>query len=132
MTDDSDWIREVPGNPEYFVTSFGQVWTTRRRVPVPREGSRVVITDTLRRLSESLRNGYISVRLNRRTYNINTLVLEAFTGPRPAGMETRHLDGNRKNNDIKNLRWGTPKENQADRIPHGTALRDEKGRYRKS
>lgn len=33
-----------------------------------------------------------------------------------------HNDGSRTNNHYKNLRWATPKENQADRRVHGTHL----------
>lgn len=56
---------------------------------------------------------------------IHRLVLEAFSGPCPPNYEARHLDGNRLNNCIKNLAWGTRKANQADRIHHGTACRGE-------
>lgn len=53
-------------------------------------------------------------------YFVHRLVLEAFIGYRPEGMEARHLDGSRRNNSLANLRWGTHKENQADRVLHGT------------
>lgn len=54
---------------------------------------------------------------------IHQLVLEAFTGPRQPLMEGRHLDGNRQNNHLDNLRWGTRSENQQDRKLHGTDSR---------
>lgn len=56
----------------------------------------------------------------------HTLVLTAFVGPRPKGMECCHNDGNHWNNCIENLRWGTPKSNQADRVKHGTSNRGER------
>lgn len=46
------------------------------------------------------------------------LLLETFVGPCPKGMECRHLDGNRLNDDLSNLRWGTRYENILDRIEH--------------
>lgn len=52
--------------------------------------------------------------------NIHRLVMNAFVGPRPAGMEVRHLDGNPKNNAVSNLAYGTTSENQLDRYEHGT------------
>ncbi|WP_439621469.1 HNH endonuclease signature motif containing protein [Gemmata sp.] len=58
----------------------------------------------------------------RRRVNVHRLILEAFVGPCPLGMETRHLDGDRLNNRLDNLAWGTPAENAADRIRHGTVL----------
>lgn len=36
-------------------------------------------------------------------------------------METRHLDGDKTNNHVLNLAWGTVKENSDDRQRHGTA-----------
>lgn len=70
-------------------------------------------------------NGYYSVALwknnkERRAY-VHHLVLEAFVGSRPHGMEALHADGNRKNNCLSNLRWGTRAENVGDMMAHGTA-----------
>jgi hypothetical protein len=53
---------------------------------------------------------------------VHHLVLEAFVGPRPAGHEAAHGDGDKTNNALANLRWATPKENAADRYRHGTVL----------
>ncbi len=51
---------------------------------------------------------------------VHQLVLEAFVGPCPSGLECRHLDGNPDNNQLENLRWGTRLENMADKKLHGT------------
>jgi len=51
---------------------------------------------------------------------VHQLVLATFVGPMHSGMEGRHLDGNRQNNYLDNLRWGTKSENQQDRKLHGT------------
>ena len=50
---------------------------------------------------------------------VHRLVLTAFVGPCPDGMECRHLDGNPGNNHLENLKWGTRLENCADRTLHG-------------
>ena len=34
--------------------------------------------------------------------------------------QTRHLDGSRDNNSRTNLAWGTKKENEDDKLKHGT------------
>jgi hypothetical protein len=52
---------------------------------------------------------------------VHKLVLEAFAGFRPLGMQVAHANGNKHDNGLSNLRWATPSENQADRIAHGTA-----------
>jgi hypothetical protein len=66
-------------------------------------------------------DGYQWLTLHKKTTFIHRLVLEAFTGPCPANCESRHLDGNPKNNKISNLAWGTKQENYADRVRHGTS-----------
>jgi hypothetical protein len=35
-------------------------------------------------------------------------------------MECRHVDGDKRNNSLSNLAWGTPAENAADKVRHGT------------
>jgi hypothetical protein len=56
---------------------------------------------------------------------VHRLVLEAFVGPCPEGLETRHLDGNPSNNRLENLVWDTHANNMADGIRHGTRPRGE-------
>ena len=48
------------------------------------------------------------------------LVLEAFVGPCPSGMEACHNDNNPNNNSVENLRWDTPRGNTADKHKFGT------------
>jgi hypothetical protein len=54
---------------------------------------------------------------------VHRLVLLAFVGPCPEGMETRHLDGVRSHNWRANLCYGTPLENAEDKERHGTVVR---------
>lgn len=68
-------------------------------------------------------HGYLGVRLSKNSKapikKIHRLVLEAFVGD-SGGLHSRHLDGNRENNNLDNLKWGTRKENEADKVRHGT------------
>ena len=59
------------------------------------------------------------------SFHVHVLVLSTFVGLKPKGMQCRHLDGNKMNNKLSNLRWGTAKENQNDRKKHGTYLAGE-------
>lgn len=57
------------------------------------------------------------------TWPVHVLVLAAFEGfpARPnAHFQACHIDGDRANNRLSNLRWQTRKENARDKIRHGT------------
>ena len=83
----------------------------------------------MRELAQTLNSsGYLSVRVTangrRVRKTVHGLVARTHIGPPPApGYEVRHLDGNKFNNNFRNLAWGTKKENAADRDAHGTTSR---------
>ena len=69
------------------------------------------------------RKGYLLVVLCRggkkRNKSVHRLVLEAFTGSCPEGLETLHIDGDPANNRVENLRWGSSSDNKLDIVRHG-------------
>lgn len=69
-------------------------------------------------------HGYPSVFLysngKREQRLVHRLVLEAFVGSCPEGMECCHNNGDRKNPKLENLRWGTRSSNTLDSVTHGT------------
>ena len=65
-------------------------------------------------------SGYLHVSLSQHTVTAHTVILEAFRGPRPAGCQASHLDGDRTNNRIENLIWETALENNRRKREHGT------------
>ena len=69
------------------------------------------------------KDGYMRVTLfkegKRKDKRAHRVVIQAFVGEHPEGMETRHLDGDRTNNNINNLQWGTSSENTMDTVKHG-------------
>lgn len=56
---------------------------------------------------------------------VGRLVLTAFVGPQPEGLECCHDDGDIFNNQLSNLRWDTHESNMADRERHGRCRRGE-------
>lgn len=106
---------DIPGWPGYQVSDTGDV----RRILQVRSSKPKVLSQAGRR--------YATVALSRdgdvRRLSVHRLVLEAFVGPCPAGHECRHLNGNRRDNRLANLAWGTQEENQADRVQHGCIIR---------
>lgn len=59
----------------------------------------------------------------RKHFKVHLLMLYVFVGPKPDGMMTRHLNGDRSDNRIVNLAYGTAAENGADARLHGTTNR---------
>lgn len=113
--------RTVVGFSRYRVGDDGSVWSKRRKAP-----------GGWKKLK--LRNhsaGYRAVMLCKGggvyQFLVHILVLTAFVGPCPDGMESCHFPNrDRSDNRLCNLRWDTLSNNQRDRNLHGTDHRGEK------
>lgn len=109
-------LREFPG---YYVSSDGQLWSSWVRV------SWMIDPETINPVKvQRDRGGYLAIGFKlagkRVKRLIHRLVLEAFSGSCPDGMEACHYNGIRSDNRLENLRWGTRLENTDDRRRHGT------------
>lgn len=102
------------GFPSYRVGDDGSVWAFRMKSGWKKLSTRP--TGSLYSRRTLCCNG------STKRYYVHQLVLLAFIGPCPNGMECCHNDGIKTNNDLSNLRWGTPKENGEDKIRHGNSL----------
>jgi hypothetical protein len=110
---DERWLPVVGREEFYQVSDLGRVRSNSRRLI----------------MKQQVLKGYPTVSLElpvKRRSRVHRLVLEAFVGPCPEGMETRHLDNDRQNNRLSNLAWGTREENEDDKRRHGTAPRGER------
>lgn len=64
---------------------------------------------------------FIDSNGHKKRYQVHRLVLMAFVGPCPEGMEACHYpDRNPTNNNLQNLRWDTRSNNAKDAVVHGT------------
>ena len=61
------------------------------------------------------KDGYTLIRYNKRIYRAHRLAYYFYTGVDPAEMTIDHIDRNRSNNAIKNLRLATYKDQQGNR-----------------
>jgi hypothetical protein len=110
------WLDVVGFEGIYQVSNFGQI--------------RSIKTGEVKKqtISKLCHRPYLSLWKNNKVKicRPHKLVMEAFVGIRPQGMECCHNDGNPQNNHLNNLRWDTPKNNHADKIKHGTTNRGER------
>lgn len=128
MTD--RWL-PIPGwEGMYEVSDAGRVRSVDRMVPSNLPGKMRIcrgqmmkgfsLPDTDHRLVWLSRNGDSYGRL------IHRLVLEAFVGPCPPGMEGCHRNDTATDNSLTNLRWDTRSANQIDSVRNGTHVNTQK------
>ena len=105
-------FRQIDGFPKYRVNRLGEVYGPRGKMTP-------AVTE----------RGYefVGLREDGKSHpkRLNRIVLQAFVGECPDGMQACHNDGNRRNNRLSNLRWDTAKNNCADKVDHGTHHRGE-------
>ena len=91
-----------------IITSDGRVFKRY----VIRKGNKPVGWTEFREVKPRLSSGYLSVCIPyREGCSIHRLVAEAFI-PNPLGLrDVDHIDGNKSNNRVENLRWVSHKEN---------------------
>jgi hypothetical protein len=116
------WRPVVGWEGLYDVSDRGRVRTVAR-TGVRRDGSRCPVPPRIRALIPNQRSGHLYVGLSDggrvRQAKVHHLVLEAFVGPCPPGMQCCHFDDDPANNNIRNLRWDTGSANMLDRVRNG-------------
>ena len=103
----------------YQASSLGRIRSVRRKSKAINKfyGGQII-------KSFCKNSGYTFVNLTRpgkrKQESVHRLVLSAFYGPCPEGLEACHNDGDRTNSAACNLRWGTRSDNHGDKVKHGT------------
>ena len=102
--------KPIPGWPGYEADSEGFIWSCRNG-----GRSRVRIGIHWRKLKPGKMGNYQGVSLSdsprRLAEYVHRLILLTFVGECPEGMEAIHLDDDKSNLRLENLRWGTHKKN---------------------
>ncbi len=124
-----EW-KDIPGHEGlYQASSLGRIRSLTRvvysrnwyaRQPFPR-----TITGRILKPGRYCKTGHLSVVLGRRTAGrpVHQLVMEAFVGPAPDGMEVCHINGDPADNRLINLRYDTRRNNILDVYRQGKRWR---------
>lgn len=122
--DEEVWVELANGR--YAISSFGRLMS-RTRTKEWQQMNPVVMP-----------SGYLTVGLYAEkgkkptTHLIHRLVVQTFDGePSEGRSDVRHLDGQKDNNTLKNLAWGTRSENMQDVISHRSMPREPRERKTK-
>lgn len=108
-------MKPIPNYPHYSITKDGRIFS------YVGAGRKVGIKHKPLKKPRELKNtldkgtGYYVVSLGAHNKKfVHRLVLETYVGP-ANGQQCRHLNGNKLDNRIENLCWGTYEENLEDR-----------------
>lgn len=101
-------ILPIPGFNDMTISEDGRIWRNGKlkSTPVAKNGYKVVVN---------------SVNNKSVTNTVHKLLALTFIGPKPEGHEVLHINGDRLDNRLCNLRYGTRSENMQDALLHGTA-----------
>lgn len=109
------WLPVVGREGVYEVSDRGRIASVARRLPDGRMWRRRLLTPI------RMDSGHLSVNLaNPKQFRtVHSIVLEAFVGPRPDGMQGLHWNDVPDDNRLSNLRWGTSSQNRLDSVRNG-------------
>ncbi len=125
-----EW-RPVGGyDGRYSVSSLGRVRSEERHVRNNASGAERLVRERIIK-HRAVQGGYLCVWLctpgeKHRVFKVADLVLTAFVGPKPPGLEVLHGAAGKTVNSTANLRYGTKLENAADAKAHGTQAKGER------
>lgn len=106
----------IPGCDGYEASGFGRIRSMQREVGC-NGGTRLLRRRVLK--PWSTRNGYSQVRICGKNHSVHRLVILAFIGKCPHGMQVAHKNGDKSCNRVTNLYYATPAQNAADALLHG-------------
>jgi hypothetical protein len=128
--------KDIPAHPGYQASNQGRIRSIDR-VVLRSDGNLALCRGKILKPWPNDK-GYLRVHVGKHRY-VHDLILEAWIGPRPAGMHGCHTDDNNINNRPSNLKWDTPTANEQAKVRAGrhrngcgrTTKREPSGRSRR-
>jgi hypothetical protein len=106
IEDDTDLEGEIwlEYKDKLFVSNKGRIWFKNIKHPYKTYGSK------------RKEDGYFTVSLNSKSLKVHNIVALVFIGEKPTEEHTiDHIDNNKSNNNVENLRWATKSEQAINR-----------------
>jgi hypothetical protein len=94
---------EIIGINNYYVSNYGRIKNNKSEICKLKPNS----------------HGYIKISINKKSYSVHRLVSLAFIQNIENKEFVNHIDGNKSNNNLKNLEWATCLENNIHKINSG-------------
>lgn len=121
--------KPIPGHEKYEASDRGRIRSVDREVVQTSKWGKPMRRRLRGKILAPGRHpdGHLIVNLSPAgSKAVHLLVLLTFVGRPPAGREACHYDGDPANNWLSNLRYDTHKNNEADKLRHGTLPRGER------
>jgi NUMOD4 motif-containing protein/HNH endonuclease len=131
LAEEERWL-PIPGYVgSYEVSDLGKVRSCDRLIVRRNQVSQARLRGKMRTQGITKR-GHRTVRLSQdgvnKSYGVHQLVMLAFVGPCPSGLECCHENGKASDNRLVNLRYDTHEANMLDMVRHNSSAHSKRDR----